>query len=57
MRKKPKGGQQIIVFVNTEQYKILKALADAQEYPATVTKVARKLLHSAIADHASDNPA
>jgi hypothetical protein len=55
MRKKPKGGQQIIVFVNTEQYKILKSIAADQEYPSTVTKVARKLLQDAI--DARSNPA
>lgn len=50
-----KGGQQITVFVTTEQKKVLKAIADQQEFPPTITKVARKLLQDAIDAHS--NPA
>lgn len=60
MRKKPKGGQQITIFLTTDQCEILKKLADAQEYPSNVTKVARKVLQNAIAmiaDNARSNPA
>lgn len=48
-----KGGQQITVFVTTEQEKVLKALADQQEFPSSVTKVARKLLQAAIDAHSA----
>jgi len=52
-----KGGQQITVFLTTEQCKILKKMADAQEFPSTVTHVARKLLQDAINGHVRNNPA
>jgi hypothetical protein len=50
-----KGGQQINIFVNLEQYRVLKEIAASAEYPTTVTKVARKLLQDAI--DARINPA